>query len=117
MDWANFFNGVSHGLAVMGFQMYERNAVYQRSVKSTKPEPTSKTANMSTTTTTTDWNIFYGWNHSTAMANVVHSPSRVIFDWDWLYMNLRAYQEQPTMQAGFLLASGLTGNIFINFFI
>lgn len=39
------------------------------------------------------------------------NSTTVVFDWEFLCMNLRAHQELPPVQAGFLLASGLTGHI------
>lgn len=106
MDWANFYNGVAHGLSVMGFQSFNRPCNHN-TMKFPK-EADSRKANMSSATTATDWNIFYGWKQANSMSGNVES--NIMFDWDWLYMNLRAYQDCPPIQAGFLLASGLTCN-------
>ncbi|KAI1726369.1 anaphase-promoting complex subunit 1 [Ditylenchus destructor] len=107
MDWANFYNGVAHGLSVMGFQSFNRPCNHN-TMKFPK-EADSRKANMSSATTATDWNIFYGWKQANSMSGNVES--NIMFDWDWLYMNLRAYQDCPPIQAGFLLASGLTCHI------
>lgn len=40
-----------------------------------------------------------------------HESEGVLFDWDWLCMNLKAHQELLPVQAGFLMAAGLTGHI------
>uniref|UniRef100_A0A915D2V7 Anaphase-promoting complex subunit 1 n=1 Tax=Ditylenchus dipsaci TaxID=166011 RepID=A0A915D2V7_9BILA len=119
MEWASFYNGVAHGLAIMGFEGFSATSHphYRGSAANTTVKPikksTPKRADISSGTTMTEWNIFYGWDPNVATANQCHShsSSNVVFDWDWLCMNLKAHQDQPPLQAGFLFASGLTGHI------
>lgn len=39
------------------------------------------------------------------------NSTKVVFDWNWLCMNLQAHSDIPPVQAGFLFAAGLTGHI------